>query len=284
MKNWLIFIFLCLTWGSSFILIKKGLVAFSPDEVAVLRLSISALAFIPIYFIMVRDRIPWRKLMPVALVGVLGNGLPAFLYALAQTKVESSVAGILNSITPIFVWVTGMMFFASKFKLNHLAGVTIGFLGAGMIVLLNRHFQFRVDMFTLLIVVATVSYGFSANIVKAYLQDINPVALTAVALFIVGIPAICYSFFTDIYFSVIHEHSARISLLALLVLALAGTALANILFFRLIQNTNAVFASSVAYLIPVTALGWGLLDGEVLGLIHVLGMGLILAGVWMLRR
>jgi drug/metabolite transporter (DMT)-like permease len=157
-------------------------------------------------------------------------------------------------------------------------------MGAGMIVLFNRHFQFRVDTMTLLIIVATISYGFSANIVKVYLQDVNPVALTAVALFIIGIPALCYTFFTDIYASVAVSSSARLSLLALVVLALVGTALANILFFRLIQNTNAVFASSVAYLIPVTALGWGMLDGEVLGLIHVMGMGLILVGVWLLRR
>jgi drug/metabolite transporter (DMT)-like permease len=283
-KDWLIFFFLCLVWGSSFILIKKGLIAFSADEVAVLRLSISGLAFIPIYFFFVKDRVPLNKLKYAALLGLLGNAVPAILYSTAQTHVESSVAGILNSLTPIFTWLVGMYFFATKFRMNHMTGVLIGFVGAAMIILFNRHFQLRFDLYSMLIVIATISYGISANIVKTHLQDVNPIALTAVALFCVGLPAFGYTFFTDIYSSVMTSHTARMSFLALLVLALAGTALANILFFRLIQNTSAVFGSSVAYLIPVTALGWGLLDGEILGLIHVLGMALILIGVWLLRR
>ncbi|HLF64319.1 MAG TPA: DMT family transporter [Saprospiraceae bacterium] len=284
LKDYLIFIFLCITWGSSFILIKKGLIAFDPVEVAILRIGITALAFIPIYALMVKGRFPLHKMKYAVLAGLLGNGIPAFLYAIAQTHVESSVAGILNSLTPIFVWVIGLLFFATHFRITQLAGVVIGFLGAAAIVLLNHRFQFRLDSFTLLIVLATVCYGLSANVVKTYLQDVNAIALSAMALFIIGIPAIAYSFFTDIYTSVVSESAARLSLLALIILALVGTALANILFYRLIQKTSAVFASSVAYLIPVTALGWGLLDGEALAAIHLLGMGLILVGVWLLRR
>jgi drug/metabolite transporter (DMT)-like permease len=284
LTDWLIFFFLCLVWGSSFILIKKALIAFSPLEVAAMRIGMSALAFVPIYIFLVRDRVPFSKLKWAVLMGLLGNALPAVLYSTAQTQVESSVAGILNSLTPIFTWVVGMYFFSMKFKVNHMAGVLIGFLGAAMIILFNRQFQLSVDGYTLLIVVATVSYGISANIVKSHLQDVNPIAITAVALFSMGIPALGYSFFTDVYTQIAYEPTARMSLLAILFLSLAGTALANILFFRLIQNTSAVFGSSVAYLIPVTALGWGILDGEILGLIHVLGMGLILMGVWLLRR
>jgi drug/metabolite transporter (DMT)-like permease len=284
LKDWLIFFFLCIVWGSSFILIKKGLISFAPAEVATMRICISAFAFIPLYFFFIKDRVPVSKLGYVALAGIFGNGLPAFLYAIAQTHVESSVAGILNSLTPIFTLALGLLFFATQYKLNQLAGVLLGFLGAAAIVLLNHKFQFRVDAFTLLIVVATICYALSANIVKAHLQGINPIALSAVAVFTVAIPAFIYSFFTDIYVSVVEDPSTHFSLLALVILALLGTVVANILFFRLIQKTTAVFASSVAYLIPVTALGWGLLDGEFLALIHVLGMALILAGVWLLRR
>ncbi len=283
-KDWLIFFFLCIVWGSSFILIKKGLIGFAPAELATLRICISACAFVPIYFFIVRERVPTARLGYAALAGLFGNGIPAFLYATAQTHVSSSITGILNSLTPIFTLVFGLMFFASRFKLNQLTGVLIGFIGAAAIVLLNHEFKFRVDGFTLLIVLGTMCYALSANIVKTHLQDINPIALSAVALFTVAIPAFMYSFFTDIYISIARDSSTHISLLAILVLSLMGTVLANVLFFRLIQNTNAIFASSVAYLIPVTALGWGLLDGEVLALIHILGMGLILVGVWLLRR
>lgn len=283
-RDWLIFIFLCITWGSSFILIKKGLIAFDPVEVAVMRVGITALAFIPIYIFLVKDPFPLNKVKYAVIAGILGNGLPALLYAIAQTHVESSVAGILNSLTPIFVWTIGMAFFATQFKIEQLTGVIIGFIGAAAIVLFNHQFQLRFDMFTMLIVLATFCYGLSANIVKTYLQDVNAIALSAMAIFSVGIPALVYSCFTDIYSSIVTDDTARLSFLALIVLALVGTALANILFYRLIQKTSAVFASSVAYLIPVTALGWGLLDGEVLGLVHVLGMGLILVGVYLLRK
>lgn len=242
------------------------------------------MVFVPIYALFVKERFPLNKLKYAALAGLLGNGIPAFLFATGQTHVESSVAGILNSLTPIFVWVIGLLFFATHFKITQLAGVIVGFVGAAAIVLLDHQFRLRLDSFTLLIVLATVCYGLSANIVKTYLQDVNATALSAMALFIIGIPCITYSFFTDIYTSVLTDHTARMSLLALIVLALVGTALANILFYRLIQKTSAVFASSVAYLIPVTALGWGLLDGEALALIHLVGMGLILVGVWLLRR
>jgi drug/metabolite transporter (DMT)-like permease len=283
-KDWFLFIFICIIWGSSFILMKKGLIAFDAAEVASLRIGITALAFIPIYFLLGRNKFPMRKLKFAALAGLLGNGLPAFLYATAQTHVESSIAGILNSLTPIFVWVIGLLFFGAYFKMTQLAGVVTGFIGAALIVLLNHRFQLQLDAFTLLIVVATMCYGLSANIVKTHLQDVDAIALTAVSVFIIGVPVIIYTFFTDIYTSIVHSPQARYSLLALVVLALIGTALANILFYRLIQKTSAVFASSVAYLIPVTALIWGLLDGEALALVHFLGMALIMTGVYLLRR
>jgi drug/metabolite transporter (DMT)-like permease len=282
--TWLIFIFLCLTWGSSFILIKKGLLAFTADEVAALRICISACAFLPIYFFLTKERVPVSKLAYIALAALLGNGVPAFFFAVAQTHVDSSVAGILNSLTPIFTWILGLMFFAAAFRTGHLAGVILGFAGAGVIILFNHRLQFNLDTYSLLIVVATMCYGASANVVKRYLQDVGPVAISAMALFIIGVPALAYLATTDIAQRIAMRDHARTSLLAIAVLALFGTALANILFYRLIQRTSAVFASSVAYLIPVTALAWGLLDGEVLGIVHVTGMAMILIGVWMLRK
>lgn len=284
LKDWLIFLFLCVIWGSSFILIKKGLIAFSPVEVAILRICIASVAFVPIYFFVIRQHISRTQLKYIIFAGFLGNGFPAFLYAMAQTHVASSVAGILNSLTPIFTWILGMLFFATAFRLDQFVGVFIGFVGAAIIILLNTQFHFSLDTFSLLIVVGTICYGLSANIVKTHLQDINPIVLSAIALFSVGIPALIVSPFTGLYHDVFHTPGALVSLSAIAVLALMGTVFANILFFRLIQNTNAVFGSSVAYLIPLTALGWGLIDGEVLGLIHVLGMGLILTGIYLLRK
>ncbi|MDX1476715.1 MAG: EamA family transporter [Saprospiraceae bacterium] len=283
-RDWWVLTLLTVIWGSSFILIKKSLIGFDPVEVAVLRISISTIAFIPIYFLLFRYPVPRNKIGWVALIGILGNGLPAFAYAIAQTHVDSSVAGILNSLTPIFTWLFGLFLFAVAFKPNQLVGVTIGFIGAVLIVGLDPNLQFRIDTFSLLIVFGTICYGIAGNIVKSKLQDVHPIALSAVAFFCMGFLAIGYSFTTDIYSTVIASHQVRMSLLAVSALALVGTVFANIFFFRLIQSTNAVFGSSVAYLIPIMALIWGILDGERVAWTHLAGMALIISGVYVMRK
>jgi len=282
--DWLILLFLSIVWGSSFILIKKGLIAFEPVEMALLRIEITFLALIPIYFLLAKKKMPRSKLGWAAATGLFGSGIPAFMFAFAETKVSSSVAGILNSLTPIFTWTLGIAFFAVAFTRTQFVGVSLGFLGALLIIALEPNFTLSVDPLTLLVVLATVSYAISGNIVKTHLQNVDPITLSCTAFLFIGIPGLVYTGFTDIAWKISNDPEAILSLGAIAVLALIGTVLANILFFRLIQRTNAVFASSVAYLIPVNAMVWGFIDGESLLWTHFAGMGFILAGIWVLRR
>ena len=284
LQDWLILILLSIVWGSSFILIKKGLISFEPVEMAILRIEITGIAFVPIYIWLAKQAVPRNKLGWAASVGVLGSGLPAFLFAFGETVVPSSVAGILNSLTPIFTWGIGLVFFSLAYTTRHMIGVSLGFLGALLIIALQPDFHLQVEPMTLLIVLATLSYAASGNIVKAHLQHVDPIALSSIAFLFIGIPAVLYSFSTDIYSKLAYDPESWYSLGAILILALIGTVLANILFYRLIQRTNAVYASSVAYLIPTMALIWGFLDGEALVWTHLAGMVLILFGVWVLRR
>ena len=223
LKDWGLLFILCLIWGSSFILIKKGLLAFKPIEVGALRNAISAIAFIPIYLWIIKERVPWNKMKWVIVMGLLGNGITAVIYPIAQTQVDSSVAGILNSMTPIFTWFAGMLFFATRFKANQMSGVLIGFAGAAMLIFLNHRFQFSLDKYSLLIMVATLSYGFSANIVKVHLQDVHPIAMTAVAIFVIGIPAIGYLITTDTIQSIGESTQAKWSFLAIVILSVGGS-------------------------------------------------------------
>lgn len=283
-EDWLILVGLSVVWGSSFILIKKGIVSFQPEEMAVLRIVITSIAFIPIFFTSGHGFIPTKKLPWAAAIGVLGSGLPAFLYAYAETVVPSSVAGILNSLTPIFTWVIGLIFFGMVYTKNHMVGMVLGLVGAIVIVMVSPDFRLEIHPMTLLLIVATVSYGLSANIVQSKFQDTHPITLSSIAFFFVGVPAFIYSFQTDIYHTISTNPESWYSLGAIVLLSLIGTVMANVLFYRLIQNTNAVFASSVAYLIPIMALGWGLLDGEILQWPHLIGMVLILFGIFVLRK
>jgi drug/metabolite transporter (DMT)-like permease len=283
-QDWYILMLLSLVWGSSFILIKKGLLAFTASEMALLRIEITSLVFVPIYFLMAKGKMSRRQLFWAMTVGVLGSGLPAFLFAIAETSVPSSIAGMLNSLTPIFTWVLGLLFFKMVYTRNQLLGVTIGFVGAIFIIAFEPDFTLHVDPFTLFILAATISYALSANIVKTHLQCVHHITLSSIAFIIIGIPAFIYSFQTDMYIKIPHETHALYSLAAIVILSLFGTVLANILFYRLIQRTNQIFASTVAYLIPVMALGWGLIDGESLQWTHFSGMVFILLGVWFLRK
>ncbi len=283
-EDWLILLLLSVVWGSSFILIKKGLIAFTATEMALLRIEMTSVIFVPIYFIMAKGKMTRRQIFWAATVGVLGSGLPAFLFAFGETSVPSSIAGMLNSLTPIFTWILGLLFFKMAFTRNHLLGVIMGFVGAIFIIAFEPNFTLHVDPYTLLIVIATVSYALSGNIVKTHLQDVHHITLSSIAFIIIGIPAIIYSFQTDMYVKIAHDPQALFSLTAIGLLSLFGTVIANILFYRLIQRTNQIFASSVAYIIPIMALGWGLLDGEALQWPHLVGLVFIVVGVWALRK
>lgn len=283
-QNWLIFLFLCIVWGSSFILIKKSLIAFSPIQVACLRITISMLAFSPL-LIARRYRIPWKVMKYVALVGITGSGIPAFMFAIAETRLESGITGILNSMTPIFTLIVGILFFALPLLRKQMLGVALGFLGALSLVLFDpESMAFNLNVYALFVLVGTICYGFSSNIVKKYCQHLPAIAITGLSFVSIGWLAIIWLFMTD-FITVMQTHEqAWFSFGAASLLALVGTVTANVLFFKLIQNTDAVFGSSIAYLIPVTALIWGFVDGENIGLTQIGGMVLIIFGVYIMRR
>ena len=283
--DWLIFILLSIVWGSSFILIKKGLLAFDPVQVGFLRVSFSALAFVPVFFIR-SFRITGPGWKYAILVGIFGSGIPAYLYALAETGLQSAVAGILNAMTPIFTLLLGLWMFRVQRKQGQFIGVFIGFLGAMCLIISPETTHgIEINTFALFVILATVSYGISGNIVKRYCQDMHPIALTAISFFAMGWFTLPWLFIGTNFLKVMNSHpEAYFSLGAICLLSLLGTVLANILFFRLIQRTDAVFASSVSYCIPITAVVWGLLDGEHLYWFQFIGLVLILAGIFMLGR
>jgi drug/metabolite transporter (DMT)-like permease len=283
-KSWLILVMLSMIWGSSFILIKKSLIAFSPEQVACLRISISALAFIP--FLAARfKRIDWKKWRYFLLVGVAGSALPSFLFAFAQTQINSTMAGILNSLTPLFTLILGMLFFGAPFILKKTGGVFLGLLGAILLILwsndqgLSGHW-----VYALLVIGATICYATSVNTVGAFLKDVHSVTISAVSFSFMGLPALIYLFSTDFLSVMASSPQAWASLSYVAILALFGTVLATIIFFYLVHLNNPVFASMIAYLIPIVAVFWGVLDGEPVSWMHGVAMLLILSGIYLSRQ
>jgi drug/metabolite transporter (DMT)-like permease len=285
MKSWSILIVLALVWGSSYILMKKALVVFEPMELAGLRILISSFFFLP-FFIKNFKKIVWQNWKYYLIVGLLGSGFPALLFAFAQTKLNSSLTGILSSLTPLFTLITGILFFSKSINRNQVIGVIVGLSGALLLMALgNEQAQFDLQTlgFTALVVLACLFYALSSNTVGSKLPnkssfDISTSAFTF--LLPLGIAILC----NEQVWIPLKQSNGLEGLAYVGVLSLGGTVAASVLFFHLVQIRDAVFASMVSYLIPIVALMWGFLDGEKISLIHAAGMTLILFGVFLTRK
>jgi drug/metabolite transporter (DMT)-like permease len=281
-SDWLTLIFLGMVWGTSFILIKKSLIAFDKVQVAGLRILISSLAFLPVVLFQYA-KINWKKWDKLLLIGILGNGIPPFLFATAQTKLSSSLAGVLNALTTIFTLLVAILFFKRKWNKFHALGVVVGFGGAMMIILYNNKIEGNF-YYAMLVVVATMLYAFGGNIVNHKLGDVRPLHISAVSLvFLMPVGLIAIG--TSDFFDVMNTHpDAWSSLAAAFVLAIVNTVISSVLFYRLIQQTSAVFASTTTYLIPVFAVLVGVLDGESFYPLYLVSLLLIMLGVYLTKK
>ncbi len=284
LRKWAILIFLALIWGSSFILIKKGLVAFSPPQAAAIRLI--AAFFTLVWFIYQSMRtVPVEKWIYLFISGMLGTFVPAFLFAYAQTQLESALAGVLNSLTPVFTFLIGWLFFELRVKLLAVVGLLLGFLGAVSLVLIGKDFStISPNPYGLLVILATVMYGCNLNFVKRHLQGLQAIQIASLVMFFTA-PLTFFTFFgTAVPNTVVRGTPESLwALGALVLLGVFSTGVATIFFNRLLLVSTPVFASSVTYLIPIVAIFWGLLDGEQLQPDHYLSMIVIIVGVWLIN-
>lgn len=257
---------------------------YSPVQLACLRVSISAIAFFP-FFLYQLKKVDWSKWPYLLLVGLTGSAIPSLLFSYAQTEVSSSIAGILNSLTPLFTLVLGVIIFGNQMIWSKLVGVLLGLAGAALLILLGKRAGLEGNLwYGLLIVIATICYATSVNTVGKYLKVMPSLTISTVAFTFVGIPMLFYLFTTDFISVLQFEPGAYEALGYISILSLGGTFLATIIFFQLVQWTNPVFSSTVAYIIPIVALMWGVIDGELISIYHLLAIGLILGGVYLSRK
>lgn len=271
-------------WGTSFILIKKGLVVYSSDELGALRIAIAFLTLSPFAIMHLRKVEPhrWKYL---AGSGVLGNLLPAFLFAYAETRLASGLAGVLNSLTALFTLLVGAIFFSQSITWMRMFGIIIGIIGTAVLIFSgNGSADMDNKYYGLYIVIATVCYGGSVNIIKHRLQGMKPLVMSSIALLTVAPFAFGYLFTTDVVGKLQHTPGAWEALMYIAILAVFSTAVGLVLFNKLIHISTTLFASSSTYLIPIVALMWGVLDGETIQLWHYLGMVVVLAGVFIVNR
>ncbi len=280
----IILIVTSIIWGSSFILIKKALQVYSVQQVALLRILFAYLVLLPNALVHIKRHIKphgWQLLVS----GLTGNLIPAFLFAKAQTQLDSGITGVLNSLTPLFTLLIGIFLFHLKLYRQQLVGILVGLAGSIGLSLINKSGVLgSINYFVFFVIAASFFYGFNVNYVKKYLSDIPSIQLTGLALFFIGPPAMLYLFLTDFTERVATQSGSMEALGYLAILGIVNTALALIMFFKLLKMTSPVVASSVTYIIPVVALIIGFLDGEQLFALHFFGMALIFGGVYIVNR
>lgn len=284
-KKWAYLIVLSLIWGSSFILIKKGLIGFSPLQLGALRILISGVFIFIFGFKTIKtiNKTQWKWLI---ISGFIGTFFPVFLFAFAQTEIDSAVASILNSLVPLNTILLGFAIFKIASTRRQILGVIIGFVGTALLIIdgaqLNPHQNY---LYAGLVLISGIMYGINVNIIKRYLQDVKAITIAVGNFAAIIVPAFIVLIFTNFFSKETFQgQNFIVSFGYVIILSAFGTALAKVLFNKLVQMATPVFASSVTYLMPIVAVAWGLLDGEGFSVLQGLATILILIGVYFSHR
>ena len=277
-------ILLSLVWGSSFILIKKALLGLSPLQLGGLRILFASLALFLFGFRSLRT-IGRKDLKWIIAAGLLSSFFPPFLFAIAQTEIDSGVASIFNSVVPLLTTVVGIAAFGALITKRQIVGVFIGL--AGTLALIIAGMEFKPDRnyaYAILILLSALGYAMNINIIKKHLAHLSPLAVTTGSFGVAFLPALILVVFSGFFNEVKGNQEMHTALFYLLALAIIGTSIANIFFNKLIHLSSPVFAASVTYLIPLVAVFWGVWDGETMNGYQLLGGLIILLGVWLVNR
>ena len=282
--HWIILIMLSIIWGSSFILIKRGLDAFSYEQVATLRIFI-AFIFLTVLGRKFYTNIPTKKLWPLFLTGVIGNGIPPFLFSKAQTYLDSGIVGILNVLTPLFTIFIGILFYNLKVKIINYLGIALGIIGTIYLLLpQTEQLNDKTLYYSIIAILGTACYGWSANILKAHLEELNAIQITTISFSFIGPWAGIYLFCGD-FLEIMQNHPKAISSFGYIaILAIMGSAIAVIAFNKLIKMTGPLFATSCTYIIPIVAIIWGISDKEIINIHHIIGFVIILGGIYLVNK
>lgn len=277
---WIILISLMLIWGSSFILIKKSLLYFKAEQVGALRIVMAWLLLLPYGLRRIRrfDRTTWLFL---GISGFIGSTIPSFLFPLAQRGIDSTLAGVLNSLTPLFTLMVGILIFRLRSTWYHFAGVLIGLSGAIGLISISGGYSFSFNFsYAVYIILATLCYALNANVIKSKLMHLHPVTITSLAFFLVGPPVLLWLLTATPFLKIMqYQPGAWTGFGYVAILGVFGTGLALMAYNKLIHLTTPLFASSVTYLMPMVALFWGILDGELFRVQYIWWIALILFGV-----
>ena len=285
LQAWILLLTLSVIWGCTFILNKRGLIVYSPGEVGAIRIAAAGLVLLPFALRNLRtlNKKQWFLLF---IIGLCGSFIPAFLFAKAQTQLDSAITGAVNALTPVFTLILGALFFKQKFTARNAIGLGIAFFGTIWLGLVGKDGGVgELNFYVFFVVLATVLYGINLNVIKAHLADVKPLVITSISLFIVLPLSLGYLFgMSDFYEKYTYVEGATYAFGLIVLLGIMGTAIALIMFNHMVQISTPIFASSVTYIIPIVAIAIGVWDGENLLVEHYMGMMAVVVGVYISNR
>jgi drug/metabolite transporter (DMT)-like permease len=281
--QWLTLFLLAFIWGTSFILMKRGLQSYTSTQVAAFRMFFAFVFFIPVIISRIKN-LKKEHLKSLLIIGFIGNFFPAFLFTKAQTEITSALAGMLNTTTPVFVLLVGLFFYKSRPTKLNIAGVLIGLIGAlGLIIKDFNFLHSGISILALLIILATLFYGINTNEIKYKLKDLDGISIAAFSFLFIG-PCGGIVLLTSDFSSAITTPNYIHNLINIIILALFSSVLAVVIFNLLIKKTTAIFAASVTYIIPFFAIFWGFFDGEKITLMQIISISVVILGVYLVNK
>ncbi len=281
--NWALFVALCLIWGSSFILMKAGMTRLTAYQVATVRILSAGIVLIPFAWKGFTS-IPKNKLFIVIVSGLVGSFIPAYLFCIAETKIDSSMAGILNALTPLFTILIGISFFQLTAKPIKILGVLVGFIGLCLLMANTGKVRFENFSYSSLALIATFMYGVNVNLVGRHMQGIASMNIASVAFVFLILPCVGILYATGYFQLPLSATPFLLATAASSLLGIMGTAVASVIFYMLVKRAGALFASMVTYGLPVVAILWGVWSGETITPVQIGCLAVILAGVWLVNK
>ncbi|MEZ4858490.1 MAG: EamA family transporter [Flavobacteriaceae bacterium] len=283
-NKWVYLVILSIIWGSSFILMKKGLVGLTDYQLGSLRIVLTSLFLFSVGFKSIKQ-IQKKHWKWIGISGFVSSFFPPFLFAMAQNHIDSAIASILNSLTPLATVVVGISLFGIGSTKRQILGVFIGLIGTVLLILAGAEFNSNQKYsFSILIIIATIGYALNVNIIKKHLTDISALAVTTGNFLFIFFPGLVVLYYTGFFETIFESKKMQIAAGYIVILSLFGTAISKVLFNKMIQLSSPVFASSVTYTMPVVAVLWGVVDGERFGVLQWLAAGIIFFGVYLSNR
>ncbi|WP_340077220.1 DMT family transporter [Leptobacterium sp. I13] len=282
--KWFYLILLSIIWGSSFILIKKALIGLSPYQLGALRILFTTFFLFSVGFGSLK-KIKKKDWKWIAWSGYLGSFFPPFLFAIAQTRIDSAVASILNSLTPLNTFITGVLFYGVLVTKKQILGIILGLLGTVILIVSCSDINTsQNNWYSILIILASIGYALNVNMIKVHLEHLSAMSITAGTFLLIFFPALVILYTTGFFSTVASSSEMQIGLVYVVILSFFGTAMAKVVFNKLISISTPVFSSSVTYMMPLVAVLWGLLDGEKLDIYQLIGGVIIIVGVYLSNK